>query len=452
MKLVMVHGWSVTDTRVYGGLPGALARFAPESLALDIEHIFLGRYISFNDEVRLADVADAFERARQERLQDSQFAVVTHSTGAPVIRTWLARYYSEGAQGSQGAQGPKGLKQCPLTHLIMLAPANHGSALAQLGKSRLGRLKSWFDGVEPGQQILDWLELGSLGQHQLSHYWLSQKPAADGLYPFVISGETIDSNLYDFLNSYTAEPGSDGVVRLAGANLNYRWLELTETQTLDDNGRAELLPTADKKAPVCGFEVLPRASHSGSKLGIMTSVSARAAKPRPVVSRILQCLQVSSAEGFAALCQEMADSSHKSGPRFTQLVVRVWDKEGEPIRDFDFLLLAGPDYDPGKLPKGFFQDRQKNQRIGNALTLYLNHDRMLKTAEGCWGFRILPRPGSGLAHYRPVEFRCAGRLADYLRADQTLMLDVHLTRHIHPHVFSLTDAASQGDFRQLAEV
>lgn len=443
MKLVMVHGWSVTDTRVYGGLPEALARFAPESLALDIEHIFLGRYISFNDEVRLADVADAFERARQERLQGESFAIVTHSTGAPVIRTWLARYYSQGAQG---------LKQCPLTHLIMLAPANHGSALAQLGKSRLGRLKSWFEGVEPGQQILDWLELGSLGQHQLSRYWLSQDPVADGLYPFVISGETIDSNLYDFLNSYTAEPGSDGVVRLAGANLNYRWLELTETQTLDDNGRAVLIPTADVIAPACGFEVLPRASHSGSKLGIMTSVNGRSPKPRPVVSRILQCLQVGSAGDYSALCQEMADSNPRSGPRFTQLVVRLWDNEGEPIRDFDFLLLAGPDYDPGKLPRGFFQDRQKNQRSGNALTLYLNHDRMLKTAEGCWGFRILPRPGSGLAHYRPVEFRCAGKLAEYLKADQTLMLDVHLTRHIHPHVFSLTGASEQGDFRQLAEV
>eukprot|EP01031_Cornospumella_fuschlensis_P043536 gene43536-53229_t len=43
----------------------------------------------------------------------------------------------------------------------MLAPANFGSALAQLGKGRVGRLKAWFSGVEPGQGVLDWLELGS---------------------------------------------------------------------------------------------------------------------------------------------------------------------------------------------------------------------------------------------------------------------------------------------------
>ena len=48
-----------------------------------------------------------------------------------------------------------------MSHLIMLAPANYGSALAQLGKQRLSRIKSWFEGVEPGQGVLDWLELGS---------------------------------------------------------------------------------------------------------------------------------------------------------------------------------------------------------------------------------------------------------------------------------------------------
>lgn len=438
MKLLMVHGWSVTSTDTYGGLPKALEKFAPQRLELDIQHIHLGRYISFVDEVRMDDLARAFERARKETLGDEAFAVVTHSTGAPVIRTWLSRYY------------PNGLSQCPLSHLIMLAPANHGSALAQLGKSRLGRIKSWFEGVEPGQQILDWLELGSLGQHRLNDYWLAQDPLADGLYPFVISGETIDKQLYDFLNSYTAEPGSDGVVRLAGANLNYRSLVLEESATAQENGLLSLSVTRDRTAPACGFEVLPKASHSGGKLGIMASVSARASQPKAVVSRILECLQVDSAQAFDALCQQM-QAQPTRGPRFTQLVVRLWDSEGQPIRDFDFLLLAGPDYDPGKLPKGFFQDRQKNQQIGNALTLYLNHDRMLKAAEGCWGFRILPRPDSGLCHYRAVEFRCGGAVADYLKADQSLLIDVSLTRQIHPNVFSFTQE-DLGGFKHLAKV
>jgi len=87
----------------------------------------------------------------------------------------------------------------------MLAPANHGSALAQLGKSRLGRIKSFFEGVEPGQHILDWLELGSDMSWQLNESWLDYDCIAHGIYPFVLTGQKIDRQLYDTLNSYTGE-------------------------------------------------------------------------------------------------------------------------------------------------------------------------------------------------------------------------------------------------------
>jgi hypothetical protein len=62
---------------------------------------------------------------------------------------------------------------CPMSHLIMLAPANFGSALAQLGKSRISRLKTWFEGVEPGTGVLDWLELGSPEAWKLNRAWIS---------------------------------------------------------------------------------------------------------------------------------------------------------------------------------------------------------------------------------------------------------------------------------------
>jgi hypothetical protein len=44
----------------------------------------------------------------------------------------------------------------------------------------------------------------------------------------VLSGQGIDTKFYDFLNSYLVEPGSDGVVRICGANLNYRYLALEQ--------------------------------------------------------------------------------------------------------------------------------------------------------------------------------------------------------------------------------
>ena len=80
----------------------------------------------------------------QSRIQE--FSCITHSTGGPVVREWVDRFY-----------GARKLRELPLKHLVMLAPANHGSALAVLGKQRLSRMKSWFQGVEPGQKVLDWL-------------------------------------------------------------------------------------------------------------------------------------------------------------------------------------------------------------------------------------------------------------------------------------------------------
>jgi len=43
-----------------------------------------------------------------------------------------------------------------------------------------------------------------------------------GLYPFVLTGQKIDRNMYDNLNAYTDEAGSDGVVRVGAANMKLR--------------------------------------------------------------------------------------------------------------------------------------------------------------------------------------------------------------------------------------
>ena len=110
----------------------------------------------------------------------------------------------------------------------MLAPANHGSALAQLGKGRIARMKFFADGVEPGTGVLDWLELGSDQSWELNREWLAYECVAAGLYPFVLTGQRIDRAFYDNLNAYTDEAGSDGVVRVAAANMNYGLVRLEQ--------------------------------------------------------------------------------------------------------------------------------------------------------------------------------------------------------------------------------
>jgi hypothetical protein len=221
MLVVFVHGWSVTNTRTYGGLPEALAKNASPGLNIQIRHIYLGKYVSFADEVQVDDIARGMEQAINEEVvpklkKGDRFACITHSTGGPVVRKWIDLYY----RGK--------LEKCPLGHLVMLAPANHGSALAQLGKGRIARMKFFVDGVEPGTGVLNWLELGSEQSWDLNREWLTYDCVGGGLYPFVLTGQKIDRNFYDNLNAYTGEPGSDGVVRVAAANMNYGLIRLAQ--------------------------------------------------------------------------------------------------------------------------------------------------------------------------------------------------------------------------------
>src|SRR5687768_4951757 len=125
MLIVFVHGWSVTNTDTYGGLPAALVKNA--KFELSVTHLYLAKYISFADEVKVDDIARGMQQAVATEVlpklkRGERFACITHSTGAPVVRTWIDLYFRDT------------LDKCPLSHLVMLAPANHGSALAQLGK------------------------------------------------------------------------------------------------------------------------------------------------------------------------------------------------------------------------------------------------------------------------------------------------------------------------------
>ena len=216
--------------------------------------IWLSDYISYNDHVTMEDLALAFERARRDRFADRKFACVTHSTGGPLMREWWERF-------GQAAG-------CHLSHLVMLAPPNHGSALAQIGKSRLARTVLWLEHTEPGEAILDWLELGSEQSWNLNLRWLDFPWRERGVYPFVLTGGSPDHKLYDHLNSYTGEAGSDGVVRVASANLNFNFLRLKQ----GEDGALSI--TESRRSAPSAFGVLPGLAHCGAAKGILASITA----------------------------------------------------------------------------------------------------------------------------------------------------------------------------------
>ncbi len=489
--VVFVHGWSVTHTNTYGGLPERLvAESRAAGLQLVVKQIYLGRYISFHDEVRLRDISQAFQDAVERELTGvvkrfGRFACITHSTGGPVIRDWWWRYYQSRPRSGR----------CPMSHLVMLAPANFGSALAQLGKARVGRLKSWFQGVEPGTGVLDWLELGSPEAWELNSEWIDCGESvigSRGIYPFVLTGQSIDRKFYDHLNTYTGETGTDGVVRVAAANLNSTRVRLHQVEVSKDRGgnySAEKLVLGDGEAvthsPKTALRVISGKAHSGTGRGIMRSVKPRAGMRRDVetVTAIVDCLKVTNRREYTSLCKrfdaettQVQESERKEvetrmllpdnffiHDRYSMVIFRVRDEAGHVVGDFDLTLTAGPNNNPNHLPKGFAIDRQANKRDGGTLTYYFNWDVM----SGCpevthdgkelrpaspgavaLGLRIDPRPTEGFVHYLPCEINAStGLLQSVLMPNQTTLVDITLRRIVRRGVFELDRGVAQQKFK-----
>jgi hypothetical protein len=469
LLLVFVHGYSVTNLDTYGELPLRLSNeAASRGLQIKIENIYLGRYISFNDEVRLNDVSKALQTAVKEQIPaGTRFMCVTHSTGGPLVRNWWNLFYKDTAV------------VCPMSHLIMLAPANHGSALAQLGKTRLSRVKSWFDGVEPGQKILDWLELGSAAAWDLNKDWVlngAKHISAKGIFPFVLTGQDIDRKLYDHINSYTGELGSDGVVRVASANLNSNYIKLVQgSPQQNDKGKlsaGEFAVAEFSEAPVTALRILSEKSHSGDKMGIMKSVSKNLddKNSSDTINAIFDCMAVISPDDYKKNCDkfiaestavqttELVETEKKLfgknyfvHDRYSQIIFRITDTEGYALTNFDLVLTAGPNNDPNMLPSGFFADRQCNRVNQCTITYYFNYDIMMgtpaivkegetirKASQGMdsLGLIITPRPDEGFIRYLPCKINASKELLQKaLKPNASVLIDICMQRIVSNEVF-----------------
>jgi hypothetical protein len=484
LTLIFVHGYSVTNLDSYGELPLRLREEGKNNgLDINVEEIFLGRYISFHDEVKLNDISRAFETALKEQLPNliankERFTCITHSTGGPVIRNWWNMYYNDGKSA------------CPMSHLIMLAPANYGSALAQLGKGKLSRLASWFNGVEPGQGVLDWLELGSSPAWELNKKWImsdGSQISEKGIFPFVITGQSIDRKLYDNLNSYTGELGSDGVVRAATCNMNARYVRLKQYLSKP----AELVIEEYKEAPAAPYRIVKGQAHSNDDMGVMRSVRKELSDTKSIetVKAIFDCIKVKNTSDYTALISKFATETaqvqkeellevEKSifknryfiHDRFSQIIFKIKDSEGFAITDFDLVLTAGARSDPNHLPEGFFADRQQNRINRETVTYFFNYDIMngcaaVKNAKGeeiraaqpgttMLGLEIRPRPNAGFVRYMPCKINASKELLDKaLVPNSTTLLEITLQRVVSNEVYrneKLVDntmpTKKQGDF------
>lgn len=353
-QIAIVHGWSDTS-QSFLTLRDFLAGHGYQAT-----QIWLGDYVSMDDDVRVEDVGKRMESVIRELIAANKltvpFDLIVHSTGGLVAREWLSRYYPDG----QGA---------PVKKLIMLAPANFGSRLASLGKSMIGRVvKGWNNWFQSGTQMLIGLELASAYQWDLARRdLLDPSPSGQGtgpygfdkVWPFVIVGSRpYASGVRQIVN----ENGSDGTVRCAAANLNAVGLTVDFSADADN---PEVRPWHSRSGEAqFPFAILPDRDHGSIHEPLEPSAAqdATSQKLGELILSALSCNTVDDyrnaytawgniAEQTAQLSQDdnALKAAFKSDPpdpemlhQYLQVVSFVRDDQGQAVDDY-FLEFFAPE-------------------------------------------------------------------------------------------------------------
>lgn len=290
--VLILHGWSDN----YGS-------FKPlkewlRGKGYPAEQVFFGDYESMEDHVTFDDLADGLQTRFEEMIKRRELPphkpfsldVIVHSTGGPVIRHWLHHYIENICNGD--------LDRCPIQHLIMLAPANFGSRLAEQGKSGLAKLfKGGVQhGFQTGQKILEGLELGSpitwkIAEEDLFSQKKFYRCSKDrGPFLFIFSGTNTYGDFKGFVAPGANEDGSDGTIRAAATSLNS--IKIVADYTQADN------PTAQAKRgnyDPFAFALVPGKNHSE------VVPSDPADNTHPTFQRIEQCLDVDTDQRYQDL-------------------------------------------------------------------------------------------------------------------------------------------------------
>jgi len=387
-QVLIIHGWSDTS-KSFKRLTGFLQDNGYKAVTL-----WLGDYISLDDDVRIEDVGKRLEEVIREKLASGElvapFDIIVHSTGGLVAREWVSAYYADD------------IRQCPAKRLIMLAPANFGSRLASMGKSMLGRvLKGWNNWFHTGTGMLNALELASPYQWSLAERDLfvpegkGSAPAiygGDGIFAFVITGtHPYTSKLREIVN----EDGSDGTVRAAATNLNVQGAVVD----FSVNEQTPLVtPRKLRHKTEIPLAILPDRTHASIISPLKNDVKSKPYYSKRLGELVLEALACDNANTYQAmaeqwrgLSEETAELRIDEAPRnagfgkgtkaeyfhqYMQVNVRVVDDHGADVADY-FLEFSGPEEERGDRSSVYFHQEvlehvHENKTNGSYRCLYVD--------------------------------------------------------------------------------
>lgn len=374
--LVLIHGYSSN------GAAFDRWRDALVSLGRDVRTIHVGSYRTLTNEVTLRDVAEGLDRALDIRAglaADEPFDAIVHSTGSLVLRAWLTHYAG---------------RKDRLRHFIGLAPANFGSPMAHKGRSWLGALFKGNktlgpDFLEAGDRILGALELGSRFQWDLAHADLLGDqpfygPTRKTPWAFTIVG----TEGFGGIEGFFTEPGTDGVVRWAGAALDLRKIELDLTRAGSDARRVRVSKWSNTDVPL-----MLSGGHSHSTI---------LSEPREeLVSAVEEALGVSTAAQYEAW-RERYGKKPASADEWQQFVVRAVDERGDPIQDFNMQLFTWDAKGNEKTLQAFSADVHANSDDRSLRCFHVRLADIRAQRVTTLGMRIMASSGTEMVAYRGV--------------------------------------------------
>lgn len=395
-QVVIVHGWS-DDSGSFQPLADFL-----KAQGFRVLDLFLADYVSMDDGVSIEDAAKAMQAAVDAKTKGNElglpFDLIVHSTGGLVARAWLSAYYAGAKPG-----------QMPVQRLVMIAPANFGSRLADVGQTILGRVvKGWDHGFHTGKLMLDGLALGSPFQWDLASRDLFAPGkgdiatiyGVDLVWPFVIVGSMpYQRGLRQMVN----ENGSDGTVRVAAANLNAYGATLDFTQDdvptvmrMMERGsvalvKGALVPWKRRYDEAMAFPLAVMAHRDHASITDPTirgdgESDEQQALFRKCLGEALGCPNYAQYQDLQRKWGEYSDAVQDSDPNdedrhmHLQINVRVVDEYGKPVTDYMIEFLA-PNYEQNTDLTGMFHDKvikhvHKNGQDASIRTIYIDRQRM----------------------------------------------------------------------------
>lgn len=319
LSLVIVHGWSDNARSM---------RLVGDPLAAMGATVHYVDYDSREDSAVFEDFAEGLNLRLAERklLDGAPLHIITHSTGALVVRQWLVQYPQHHDR---------------LGNVIFLAPPNFGSPLASTGNTLIGKIfkgqHGEGDSLEVGRKILHGLEIASPYSWRLAEADLFGPRgalfSANRLRAFVICGYSGYGGLRSFIN----EDGTDGTIVVAGAGLNSRHLKIDfadrggpRTSLWHGFGSDERAARGTVAADV------PLALHKGLNHATILDAGGNAI----LRDQIVRCLKAGP-DDYAAIRDDFSRFGEEQigiGPDedydYQQLVFRVVDERDMPVPDY----------------------------------------------------------------------------------------------------------------------